>query len=255
MRLVTWNVNSLKARLPRVEQLLTEHRPDVLCLQETKVTAAAFPHDELKALGYTAVEHSAGQWAGVAIVARDGLGLGEKTAGLPGETVAEEARWIEADVAGLRVASVYVPNGRAVGTEPFAAKLAFLDAMRARVAELAGRSLVVVGDFNVARTDRDLYDPEVFIGSTHVTPEERTRVDALIEAGLVDGYRHLEPDEPGFTWWDYRAGHFHKKLGMRIDLALLSPDVAARLTRCGIDRNYRKGTKPSDHAPLFVELD
>src|SRR4051812_19385077 len=255
MRLVTWNVNSLKARLPRVEQLLTEHRPDVLCLQETKLTAAAFPHDELKALGYTAVEHSAGRWAGVAIAARDGLGLGDETAGLAGETAAEEARWIEADVAGIRVASVYVPNGRAVGTEQFEAKLAFLDAMRARVAELAGRPLIIVGDFNVARTDLDVYDPAMFAGSTHVTPEERTRVDALVAAGLVDGYRHLEPSEPGFTWWDYRAGHFHKKLGMRIDLALLSPDLAARLTRCGIDRNYRKGTKPSDHAPLFVELD
>lgn len=254
MRLVSWNVNSLKARLPRVEQLLTEHRPDVVCLQETKVTAAAFPHEELKALGYTAVERSAGRWAGVAIVARDGLGLAEAARELPGEPAAEEARWLEADVAGIRVASVYVPNGRAVGSEQFMLKLVFMDALLERVRALVGRPLVVTGDFNVARTDRDLYDPAAFVGSTHVTPSERSRVDALVEAGLVDAYRHLEPDAPGFTWWDYRAGHFHKKLGMRIDLALLTPDLADRLTACDIDRNYRKGPKPSDHAPLLIDL-
>jgi exodeoxyribonuclease-3 len=255
MRLVSWNVNSLKARLPRVEQLLTEHKPDVVCLQETKANDGGFPHDELRALGYTAVDRSAGRWAGVAILARAGLDLAQVERGLPGEPVAEEARWIEADVAGIRVASVYVPNGRALDSDQFPGKLAFLDAMLARVKTLAGRPLVVMGDFNVARADRDLYDPAAFVGSTHVTPPERDRVTALVEeGGLVDAYRRLEPEAPGFTWWDYRAGNFHKKLGMRIDLALVTPDLADRLTHCDIDRNYRKGSKPSDHAPLLVDL-
>ena len=259
LRLVTWNVNSLKARLPRVAELLGEHRPDLALLQETKLASAAFPAAELAELGYQAVHHGAGRWGGVAILARDGLELAGAVSGLAGEPAADEARWVEAEVrlpggAGLRVASVYVPNGRAVGTPFYDAKLAFLDAMAARV-RAAGAPLVVAGDFNVARTDLDVYDPAAFIGATHVTPAERARVDALVEAGLVDAFRAMHAAEPGYTWWDYRAGHFHKQLGMRIDLVLLSPDLAGRLVACGIDRGYRKGPKPSDHAPLFAEID
>jgi exodeoxyribonuclease-3 len=145
---------------------------------------------------------------------------------------------------GLRVVSVYVPNGRAVGTDTFAAKLRFLDAMAERVAALRGAPLVVAGDVNVCPTDLDVYDPVAFVGSTHVTPEERTRLERVLEAGgLVDAYRALHPDEVGFTWWDYRQGHFHRKLGLRIDLALVSADLAGRLTACGIDRGYRKGVE------------
>ena len=260
LRLVTWNVNSLKARLPRVAELLGEHRPDIALLQETKLTAEAFPAAELAELGYRAVHHGAGRWGGVAILARAELELDGAVGGLAGEPAAEEARWVEAEVrwpggAGLRVASVYVPNGRAVGTPFYDAKLAFLDAMAARVGSReAGSPLLVAGDFNVARTDLDVYDPAAFVGSTHVTEPERARVDALVEAGLVDAFRAMHPAEPGYTWWDYRAGHFHKQLGMRIDLILLSPDLAGRLVACGIDRGYRKGPKPSDHAPLFAEL-
>ena len=264
LRLVTWNVNSLKARLPRVAELLGEHRPDVALLQETKLAADAFPAAELAELGYRAVHHGAGRWGGVAILARDGLELAGAVSGLAGEPADDEARWVEAEVrfpdgAGLTVASVYVPNGRAVGTPFYDAKLAFLDAMKARVAagsnsEPAGSPLIVAGDFNVARTDLDVYDPAAFAGATHVTPAERARVDALVEAGLVDAFRAMHAAEPGYTWWDYRAGHFHKQLGMRIDLVLLSPDLAGRLVACGIDRGYRKGPKPSDHAPLFAEL-
>jgi exodeoxyribonuclease-3 len=254
VRLVSWNVNSLKARLPRIEQLLAEHRPDVLCVQETKLAAAAFPHRELAAMGYSAVDHSAGRWGGVAVLARSGLELTGAARGLPGEPWSEEARWVEAQLGDLRVASVYVPNGRAVGSEQFAGKLAFLEAMRARLDSLATRPLVVAGDFNIAPADRDVYDPEAFVGSTHVTLDERARLQAVLGVGLVDAYRRLEPEAPGFTWWDYRAGAFHKHLGMRIDLVLLSAGPASRLEHCGIDRAYRKGSKPSDHAPLLVDL-
>ena len=148
-----------------------------------------------------------------------------------------------------------MPNGRAVGSEFFAAKLDFLRAVAARVGALGDRPLVVAGDFNVARSDLDVYDPAAFVGSTHVTPEERELVQAIIDRGLVDTYRELNPDEPGFTWWDYRQGHFHRKMGMRIDLILASRDLAARVARCGIDRRYRKGPKPSDHAPLLLDLE
>ncbi|MGH2841646.1 MAG: exodeoxyribonuclease III, partial [Solirubrobacteraceae bacterium] len=251
-------VNSLKMRLPRVLELLAEHAPDVLCLQETKCEPAAFPDEELAAAGYHAVHHSAGRWAGVAIVARRELELSDPVVGLAGELQADEARWIEATVAGKRVASVYVPNGRAIGTPTFDEKLAFLDAMLARVQQLrdADDPLVVGGDFNVAPQDIDVYDPAAFVGDTHVTTDERGRLEALIAAGgLVDAYRALHPGEVQHTWWDYRQGHFHRGLGLRIDLVLASEVLAGTLVACGIARDYRKGNKPSDHAPLIVELE
>ena len=251
MKLVTWNVNSLAARLPRVLELVEAHRPEVLCLQETKSPRDGFPEAELREAGYAAVHHSGGRWAGVAIAARDGLAVDDPSLGLPGEVAGDEARWIEATVDGMRIASVYVPNGRAVGSDAFAQKLAFLEAM----AERAPAVDAIVGDMNVCPTDLDVYDPAAFVGSTHVTEDERARLRAVIEAGgLVDAFRQLHPDEPGFTWWDYRAGHFHRKMGLRIDLALLKPPLAERLVACGIDRGFRKGPRPSDHAPLIVEL-
>ncbi len=246
MKLVTWNVNSLKVRLPRVLEFLEQHRPDVLCVQETKVEDALFPALELDAAGYHAVHHSAGRWAGVAILATEPPA--DPVVGLPGEAAEDEARWIEATVHGLRVASVYVPNGRAIDSPSFAEKLQFLDAMRERV----GACDVVAGDFNVTRDDRDVYDPEAFIGSTHVTTEERSRFEALLDQGLQDAYRAVHPDDVGFTWWDYRQGHFHRKLGLRIDYVLVREGL--HVEECGIDRNYRKGTKPSDHAPLLASL-
>lgn len=257
MKLVTWNVNSIKVRLPRVLEFLGEHAPDVLCMQETKCEDAAFPAGELAAAGYHGVHHSAGRWAGVAIVAREGLALDAPVAGLPGELRDDEARWIEATVGGLRVVSTYVPNGREVGSPTFEEKLAFLDAAAARVGALRSGDapVAVVGDFNVAPADIDVYDPVAFAGSTHVTAEERGRVEAILAAGgLVDAFRALHPDEVGYTWWDYRQGHFHRKMGLRIDLVLVSERLAGGLERCGIERNYRKGAKPSDHAPLVAEL-
>jgi exodeoxyribonuclease-3 len=256
MRLVTWNVNSLRQRLPRVLELLEEHAPDVLCLQETKSEAAAFPHDELAQAGYRAADHSGGRWAGVAVVARAEAPPGDAARGLPGEPVQDECRWVEATVGGVRVVSTYVPNGRVVDSEWYAQKLDFLAAAAERVRELRanGVPLVVAGDVNVAPADIDVYDPAVFADSTHVTPAERAALQAVADAGpLEDAFRRLHPDEQQFTWWDYRAGHFHKNFGLRIDLALVSEEIASRLARAGMERPYRKGSRPSDHAPLLIE--
>ena len=248
MKLVTWNVNSLGVRMPRVLELLDQHAPDVALLQETKTEPDKFPEAELRAAGYHAAHHSAGRWAGVAVLAREPLA--DVCTGLAGEPAVDEARWIEATAGGLRVASVYVPNGREIGHPEYEKKLAFLDAARKRIGTLD----VLAGDFNVCPADIDVYDPAAFAGSTHVQPEERARFAALQEAGTVDAYRRLHPDEVGFTWWDYRQGHFHRKMGLRIDAFLVAERHADRLRSCGIDRGFRKGPKPSDHAPLLLEL-
>jgi exodeoxyribonuclease-3 len=252
--LATWNVNSLKMRLPRVLELLATHQPDAVCLQETKVSTEGFPHDALADVGYCAVDHSAGRWAGVAVLAPVDRRPLEVTRGLPGEVQAEEARWVEAMVGELRVISVYVTNGRTLDSPTYDDKLRFLEAMAVRLTELRGQSVFVAGDFNIAPGDVDVWDPAAFIGSTHTSAPERERLAAILDVGLVDTYRHLSPEDVGFTYWDYRAGMFHKNMGMRIDLALVSRDLAPRLRRCGIDRDFRKGLKPSDHAPLLVEL-
>lgn len=257
MKVVTWNVNSLRARMPRVLEFLELHSPDALLLQETKCSPEQFPADELLEAGYEAVHHSGGRWAGVAVLAPKGHGLREVQSGLPGEARAEQARWIEAEVEAIsaRVASVYVVNGREVGSEPFAEKLQFLEALATRVGELKEERLVVGGDFNVAPADVDVWDPAAWEGSTHVTEDERSRLDAVEKEGdLVDCFRAVHPDEQGFTWWDYRGGSFHRGMGLRIDLLLASSQMADSIASCGIDRDFRKGPKPSDHAPLIVEF-
>ena len=254
MRIVTWNVNSLRVRLPRLLEFLAEHRPDVAFLQETKSTPKGFPAAELSEAGYGAVHDSVGQWAGVALLARTGLELSDPVLGLEGDPVPGEARWCEATVQGIRCASAYVPNGRSPDSPEFPRKLAFLDAMAARVATLGDQPLVLAGDMNIAPSDLDVYDPAAFQGSTHVTGQERESLARILDLGLVDAYRELHPREVQYTWWDYRAGHFHKGLGLRIDLALICRELASELRECGIDRDYRKGTKPSDHAPLLVSL-
>jgi exodeoxyribonuclease III len=252
MKLATWNVNSLVARMPRVLDLLDEHQPDVLFMQETKAEPGAFPLLELEATGYRAVHHSTGRWAGVAMLARgDAV---EVQAGLPGEPAPGEGRWIEADVDGVRMVSVYVPNGRSPDSPFYADKLRFLEAMAERVAELSSGPLVLAGDFNVCPTDLDVYDPAALAGATHITPPERERFQALLAAGMTDAFRELHPGRPGFTWWDYRQGHFHRNKGLRIDAFLLSQPLAGDLIECDIDREYRKGPRPSDHAPLVCVL-
>ncbi len=257
MRLISWNVNSIRARLPRVLELLAQHTPDVVCLQETKVSDEVFPHAALSEVGYRAVEHSEGRWNGVALVVPDHLEVEDVQAGLPGEPEPAEARWIEGTVAGVRVVSVYVPNGREPDHPMFAAKLRFLEAGRGRLLELASAGpLVIAGDFNVALEDRDVWDIAAFEDATHVTPDERGRLLDLLDLGLTDAFRAVRPDDQGFTWWDYRMGAFRRGWGMRIDYALTSRhlEVAAADVDTTFRRNNEHGDKPSDHAPLIVEL-
>ena len=254
MRIATWNVNSITARLPRLLELLAEHAPDVACVQETKVTAETFPHLELAAAGYQALEHSAGRWAGVAILARHGLDLTEPVDELAGAPPGTGGRWLEARIGGLRLVTAYVPNGRELASDAFSEKLVFMDAMGDRVRALAGEPLVLAGDLNVCPTDLDAWDPTQTANGTHVTEDERSRYRRLLEAGLVDAFRHLHPDEVAFTWWDYRAGHYGRRMGLRIDMVLVSPELSDDISAVWVDRTFRKGDKPSDHAPLLVDL-
>jgi exodeoxyribonuclease III len=252
---VTWNVNSLRARLPRVLELLEARQPDVVALQETKCTVDNFPVTELDQAGYDVVHHSGGQWAGVALLVRRPLAPDLPLLSLPGDTVPTEARWCEATVSGIRFASTYVPNGRTLDSPEFPRKLEFMEAaaMRAAAIRAENLGLVIGGDMNVAPADADVYDPAAYVGSTHVSESERRALQTIERDGsLVDAFRYLHPDEQQFTWWDYRAGNFHKNLGMRIDLALVGSEMADGLMACGIDRDFRKGFKPSDHAPLLV---
>lgn len=257
VRVVTYNVNSLPARLERVLALLDEHRPDVVCLQETKTTTETFPHLPIRAAGYVAVDLNGRGREGVAILARDDADIDDVVTGLPGDPVPDEPRWIEATVDGVRVVSVYVPNGRAVGTPTFDQKLVFLERMAERAGVL-GADALIAGDVNVCPTDLDVWDGEAVHGSTHVTPEERSRLGRVLDAGFTDAFRSMHPEDPGFSWWDYRAGHFHKGFGLRIDLVLLGRATTQRLAGARVLRDYRKptkvpGTKPSDHAPLLVD--
>jgi exodeoxyribonuclease-3 len=261
VRLVTWNVNSLRARLPRVEEFLAYASADVVCLQETKLADAQFPFERFEALGYEAAHFGNGPWNGVAVLSR--VGIADVRRGFVDEDPDEaaECRLIEATCAGVRVASVYVPNGRALGSEQFAAKLEFLDRLRRHVlvTPAPGGERVLAGDFNVAPADIDVFDPAAFEGATHVTPEERTALARLEEAGLVDVFRRLYAGIPGlYTWWDYRGGAFHRGQGMRIDLVLASEPLAARATWAIVDRQARRGQggprQPSDHAPVVVDF-
>ncbi len=255
MRIATWNVNSLNARMPRVEEWLAQARPDVLCMQETKLSDDAFPAMAFAGLGYDAVHHGEGRWNGVAILSRvgiddvvDGFGDGGEPDG--------EARLLTATCGGVRVATVYVPNGRAVGHEHYHYKLAWLARLRAHleVTADAGSDVVVCGDFNVAPDDRDVWDPAACHGGTHVSEPERTALAHVEAWGLVDVLRQRYDQDGLFSWWDYQAGAFHKHWGMRIDLLLASPSLAERLSWVLVDRNARKGSKPSDHAPLVAEF-
>jgi len=255
LRIATWNVNSLAARLPRVTEWLQSVTPDVLCLQETKATEATFPSAELEALGYASVAAGDGAYNGVAILSR--VGLEDVARGFPGEPgfPDPERRSIAATCGGLRVWSVYVPNGRTVDSPHYQYKLAWLAALKDAVRrELTGNvSLALCGDFNVAPTDKDVWDPAAFVGSTHVTKAERDAISDLLGLGLSDIQPRALKGEP-YTYWDYRAGMFHKGEGMRIDLVLLTSALARDVGDAYIDRDARKGSKPSDHAPVVVDL-
>jgi exodeoxyribonuclease III len=258
VRIATWNVNSVKQRVPRLLPWLDQRRPDVVCLQETKLADDAFTAllgEELATRGYEVAAHGEPAWNGVAILSKVGLeDIQNGITGAPGFPH-PEARAVSATCDGIRVVSVYVPNGRVPDSEHYAYKLAWLTSLREQVA--AGPDATIVcGDMNIAPTDEDVFDPDAYIGQTHVTPREREALADLQSVGLKDVVRDHWPDEERvFTYWDYRAGMFHQDLGMRIDLVLASGPVADRVQAAWIDRHARKGKGPSDHAPVIVDLD
>jgi exodeoxyribonuclease-3 len=291
VRLATWNVNSVKARLPRLLDWLAATKPDVVCLQEIKCAADRFPAAEVAELGYLSAAHGDGRWNGVALLSR--VGLDDVTRGFPGEpgyagevavedaepagwagqvkpvepTLLDlpsagqlppaEARAVAATCDGVRIWSLYAPNGRAVGAAHYTYKLAWFAALRdALAAELAsvGGPLAVCGDLNVAPTDADVWDPAVFVDATHVTPAEREALAALRDLGLHDVMPTPMKGPHPFTYWDYRGGMFHQDKGMRIDLVYLSDELAGRVRGAYVDREARKGSAPSDHAPVVVDL-
>ncbi len=255
MRVATWNVNSLHARLERVLGWLEQAQPDVLLLQETKLADGAAPQLAFRAAGYSLAHHGEGRWNGVAIASRVGLDDVQAGLGASGPDAAG-ARMIAARCGDTRVVSVYAPNGRSVGSEFYVAKLEWFERLRGWLDAHVdpGDAFVLGGDLNVAPDDIDVWDPAAFVGATHVTEAERTAFQRLLDWGLVDIYRQHHPEPGRYTWWDYRAGAFHKGQGMRIDHLLVSRQVAGRSRAAEIDRNARKGPLPSDHAPMWVDI-
>jgi exodeoxyribonuclease III len=257
VHLVTWNVNSLKARLERVVPWIEANAPDVLCIQETKMTDAAFPADVFAEMGYESAHVGEGRWNGVAILSR--VGLVDVVPGFDDDLPPDpEARLVWATCGGVRVGCVYVPNGRALDNDHYIYKLGWLERLRSSLVQGADPStpLVVTGDFNIAPDDRDVWDPAAFEGMTHVTPPERDALGGLNQWGLVDVFRQHHDQAGLYSWWDYRGGSFHKGHGLRIDLILATEALAARCSSARIDRDARKGKPtPSDHAPVMAEFD
>ncbi len=268
MRIATWNVNSLPARLEKVSWWLERARPDVLVMQETKLEDGAAPHAAFEALGYQLAHHGEGRWNGVAIASRVGLSEVVTNFGQPlasaktGETGDDEplaeARMIAATCAGVRVVNVYAPNGRAVDSPFYEAKLAWYARLLRWLETSCDRSapLVLGGDLNIAPSDDDVWNPAACHGGTHVSERERAALSRLLAWGLIDGYRLRRPEKDRYSWWDYRAGAFHKNYGMRIDHLLVTEPVARRIVWADVDREARKGKPtPSDHAPVIIDLD
>lgn len=256
MRIVTWNVNSLRARLERVEAWIDEVQPDVLCLQETKLADDSFPALTFTAHGYEAAHFGQGQWNGVAILSRVGLDdvVDNFAEGIDPDP---DARIVTATCGGVRISSCYVPNGRSLDDDHYRYKLSWLDRLadHLRIDADPSMDVVVTGDFNIAPEDRDVHDIGRFEGATHVSRPERDRLSALLDWGLSDLFRLRHPDTDAvYSWWDYRAGDFHQGRGMRIDLVLGSASIAERVEWAIVDRNARKGKSPSDHAPVIVDL-
>jgi exodeoxyribonuclease-3 len=257
VRLATWNVNSIKQRVPRLLPWLDQRRPDVVCLQETKLADEAFMDllgEQLASRGYELALHGEVQWNGVAILSKVGLDdVVPGVAGAPGFPL-PEARAVSATCGGIRVTSVYVPNGRVPDSDHYRYKLEWLAALAEQVRSGPSEA-VVCGDMNIAPTDEDVFDPEAYIGQTHVTAPEREALAELQAVGLRDVVRDRWPEKRVFTYWDYRAGMFHQDLGMRIDLVLATAAVSDRVRAAWVDRQARKGSGPSDHAPVMVDLD
>ena len=256
MRIATWNVNGLRARLEFLQLWLAERRPDLVALQELKLEDEQFPHAELEAAGYQAVSHGQKAWNGVAVLARRPLTV--EQAGLPGQGEAG-ARLITAAAGDLQLTSLYCPNGKHVGHDDYPRKLAWFEALadHLETSGAAGRDGVIAGDFNICPTPLDSWNEKALAGSIFHTDDERQRFQRLLDLGLTDAWRRLHPDRQAFSWWDYRAGGFHRNHGLRIDFLLVSPGVADRLQAAEIDRDYRKkkdGLTASDHAPVWIEL-
>ncbi len=268
MRIATWNVNSLKARIEKVTWWLERTRPDVLLMQETKLGDGAAPHDVFRNFGYELAHHGEGRWNGVAIASRIGISdvvvrFGDPEpvffpdpASLDAPLV--EARMISAVCGGVRVVNVYAPNGRTVGSPFYASKLGWFARLSRWLEETRSPSepIALGGDLNVAPEDRDVFDPSACHGGTHVSADERAAFARLLDWGLVDAYRKHHPEPDRYSWWDYRAGEFYKNRGMRIDHLLVTAPLAARTVGAEIDREARKGKPiPSDHAPMTLDID
>lgn len=258
MKLATWNINSLRARIDRVTKWIEAAQPDVLMMQETKCKDEAFPSQAFADLGYESVHHGDSQWNGVAIISR--VGIEDARVGFfdRDPSADDECRVISATCGGVRLYSVYVPNGRTVESEHYKAKLAWFSRLREDLAATCSPDQLVgvFGDFNVAPEDRDVWDIEQFVGATHVSAPERAALKELCNWGLRDAVRVLHPDEDAlFSWWDYRAGSFHRGWGMRIDLGLVTAPLAELLCYAAVDREARKGPQPSDHAPVVFEFE
>jgi exodeoxyribonuclease III len=261
MKIATWNVNSLRVRLPHLLDWLAAHSPDAVCLQETKCDDATFPAAELAAAGYCSIHHGQRTYNGVAILSRATIGTPEGTPtsgvcrGIP-EFVDDQSRVIAAEVGGVRLVSVYVPNGQSVGSDKYAYKLRWFEALAAWLAaEMAVHPrIAVLGDFNVAPEDRDVHDPAAWAGQVLFSDPEKAALRKLVDLGFVDAFRLFEQPERSFSWWDYRMMAFRRKMGLRIDHILLTRELAKLCTSCTIDIEPRKLERPSDHAPVVCEL-
>lgn len=255
MKIATWNINGIRARIERLSAWLADNEPDVLCLQETKTEDAKFPLGEIAMQGYRATFTGEKSYNGVALLTREVPT--DVVIGLPGDDADKQTRFVSAVVKGVRVASVYVPNGKTLESDSYPYKLRFLERLHAyaNVAIASGGPVVIAGDYNVAPEDRDVYDPAEFAGSVLTSPPERAALQKLVDAGLVDALRRVRPDDVVYTWWDYRMLGFPKNKGLRIDHLLLTEDLASKLTSVVVDREARKGTQPSDHAPVVATVD
>lgn len=251
--IATWNVNSLRVRLPQLSEWVATAQPDILALQETKLQDADFPAAELAALGYQSVCSGQRTYNGVAVLARRPLRV--LATDIPGFTD-EQRRVLAVEIDDLVVLDLYVPNGQEPGSDKYAYKLRWLDALEQWLREslLPGRDVVVLGDFNIAPEDRDVHDPAAWEGSVHVSPPERAAYQRLLGTGLVDVFRKFEQPEKSYSWWDYRAGAFRRNHGLRIDLILATPALAGRCAACRIDREPRRAERPSDHTPVIAEF-
>ncbi len=253
MKLVTWNVNSLKVRLPQVLEWLAAHQPDVLCLQETKLEDVNFPTTEISAAGYQAVFSGQKTYNGVAVLSK--TPASEVVTAIPG-FVDEQKRVLAATIAGVRVINLYVPNGQSVDSDKYQYKLGWLEALTAWLAEELARhpKLALLGDFNIAPEERDVYDPKAWEGQVLFSQPEREAFRRLVDLGLTDGFRLFDQPEKSYTWWDYRMNAFRRNMGLRIDHILLSTALAETCKSCIIDKEMRRLERPSDHAPVVAEM-